>query len=72
MAVRDGILTVSAGKVDFSPSRHSITVNKDHFVFGMSFFRLRGLVWFCCLLMLQELAAESQNHCIFLVHKTQQ
>lgn len=46
MAIRDGILTVSAGKVDFSPSRRSITVNKDHFVFGMSFFRLRGLVWF--------------------------
>lgn len=70
MAIRD--YSISADKVDFSPSRCSITVNKDHFVFVVRFLRLRVLVWFCCLLMIQELAAEIWNHCIFPVHKTQQ
>lgn len=58
----------SAGNVDVSPSRHSIII-KDNFVLWMRFFRLRSLVWFCCLMMIQDLAAERQNHCIFVVHK---
>lgn len=54
--------------MDVSLSRRSIII-KDHFVLWMRFLRLRSLIWFCCLLMIQELAAERQNHCLFLVHR---